>query len=213
MDKTFFGLFHLFVKCSGVYSDEELLQLLGIPIKTFTGTTDYDGILGENIVYISENKDWVHISDECALLLWHISQVKLGLEKLATKHDVFYCAIHDYCSTFPDPYTFAYYKNGKKLREVVYDPKPEKRIYFGKPLKIEETLTIVGDIVHFSVDRSCNWLRDRLYRLFGRTRILHEPQLINLGIAKSIGIDCNHENCIFRGYEIDTLAVNEEEHW
>lgn len=51
MDKTFFGLFHLFIKCSGVYSDEELLQLLGIPIKRFAGSIDYNGICkGWNLI-------------------------------------------------------------------------------------------------------------------------------------------------------------------
>ena len=113
------GLLHspyfIFVRCSGKYSDADLLHRFGLTKYTRTGK-----ILGSGpYALISDDSTWTMLADDWRYTLWHMESTRPAIAKLARSFDTYACSVGDCDHSFD----FLYHRDGRLVRKyVVEDP-------------------------------------------------------------------------------------------
>ncbi len=159
--------FFIFIRCARTYSDNKLLRMLGL--KGYT--PEEFRSLGQTIVLITEDENWVHIADDWSYTLYYMSKLRDAIDRIAEKHEVYTCSVGDTDSS----YDFTYHCDGKLVRKyVVEDPH-----YRGGEVKEDFGIPIPGEAKAMQLE--CEW-----------TRVMT--------IAASLGIDLWHQRDRVRIY-------------
>ncbi|BDS11326.1 hypothetical protein [Aureispira anguillae] len=172
IDSTLFSPFYIFIKASDL-SDSEVLNLLGI--KKFELLNKYQkhpkNWQKKRTLFITECKNWIHIMDFMDYNLWHNPQLRINLELISKKYDIFYC------STGDDDYSydFTYLKEGILKRKLIV----EYPNYKGPIIKENIGKRLLGE---------------------SEKIVLKDERKEVLSIAKAIGINLNHEESKIRQY-------------
>jgi hypothetical protein len=105
--------YFIFIECGGRYTDEELLDLLGIdgyvanPEPTFH----------ERSLAITDDGRWTHVADDWSYSLWHSKKIRGLVAELGKVHNIFTCSVGDSDQSFD----FAYYHASILRRRYVVD--------------------------------------------------------------------------------------------
>ena len=125
--------YFIFIEGGMVYSDEQVMRLLGIKGFVPSSNLAYPG----RFLHITDDGRWLHVVDDWFYTQWHSRKIRLNIAKLASKHDIFTCSVGDSDHSFD----FEYYKGGLLVRRyVVEDPKYLRGtvvVDFGSPLQGE----------------------------------------------------------------------------
>lgn len=122
--------YFIFIDGGTVYSDGEVIELLGI--KGFTATKRLDEL--DHFLHITDDGRWLHVVDDWLYTQWHSKTIRDRIAKLAAEHDIFTCSVGDSDHSFD----FEYYSGGHLVRRyVVEDPNYDGGSVtedFGRPL-------------------------------------------------------------------------------
>ena len=173
---SFHSPFFIFIKGLNHLSDEQILEFL-----------EFDNCKIRNIeddikqsLFITRDKEWVHIMDNWWYNLWHSDSFRKKIDKLGEKYDLFYCSMGDCDYSFD----VTYYKNGLLRRKYIVDDPDFKGgeliENIGKPLPFEE---------------------ENLKNIGQGSKII--------SIAKSIGIETNHKLEEISCYQYDNVFIED----
>ena len=175
LEFTFRSPFYIFIKCAGLYSDEQLLGMFNLrPVnstyKELASLRDHDT---DNNIYLTQDECWVHLMDNFGYTMWNHNGIFDWIGIAALKHDIFWCDVGDTDRS----YSFTYYQNRATRRCFRYDDYYNNKVIerdFGEPLENEGSISCPG--------------KDELDRM--------------LMIASSIGIDIDHTHKKIRSYQL-----------
>lgn len=142
--------FYIFVKAQGLLDSAKLFSSLGVKVDKSSRTEMLPFAREKRFpppeVFYARLGEWGCVMDSFWYGLWHTKEVWINIERLGEKYEVFCFSVGDSdCS-----YDFAYYKDGKKVRElVIIDPEynnPKVSVDFGDKLDGEKGTDINGSI-------------------------------------------------------------------
>ena len=162
---------YIFIKCDGCYSDQEVLDLLGLA--QYQKQDPGQGLW--HYLWITEDSaGWTHMGEGWSYHLFNTyrSELKQKLLELSDKHDVYHCSMGDADRS----YDFHYMQRGKVIRSYVMNsPGWNDRVLgkdLGDPLPGEAGLNLFED----------------------------EERHIILSIARAQGIQLHHDSASIRFY-------------
>lgn len=107
--------YFVFLRCTGRYSDEDLLDRFGLLSYRPTRSVRRHG----PYAILADDGEWTMIADDWYYTLWHLKTTRPALEVLAESCDVFACSVGDCDHSFD----FVYYRDSHLVRRyVVADP-------------------------------------------------------------------------------------------
>lgn len=122
--------YFIFLKCSGKFSDAELLQQFGLSAHSRTNAFPSDC----SYVLLADDGEWTLIADDWWYTLWHLPSTRTRIAAIGQTCDVFACSFGDCDRSFD----FAYYHDSRLIRRyVVEDPHFQGGVVvenFGDPL-------------------------------------------------------------------------------
>ncbi len=113
IDGTIHSPYFIFIRCTGKYSDRELLSKF--ELNAFHRAKYIS--LFDRCIYITEDINWIHIADDDYYTLWHMSSIRDSIKQIANDHDVFLCWVGD----IDRSYGFTYYSQGNLVRQYVVE--------------------------------------------------------------------------------------------
>src|SRR4051794_10042254 len=91
MNHKLYAPYYIFLRCTGRYTDAELLHRFGLSAYQPTDTHPRFG----PYVVLGNDGEWTFVADDLLYTLWHMPSTRPALAALAESCDVFACSVGD----------------------------------------------------------------------------------------------------------------------
>lgn len=148
LNQSYFSPYFIFIQGGYKYSDEEILQQLGLQAYTLVEDENEKNnpVSAKCYLFLTEDDNWTYLMDDWSYSLWHESGLVEQLIRLSSEFDVFTFYVGD----SDDSFGFAYYRKGAVLRKyIVEDPYyrgGETVLDVGPPFPIEKEALLKEDL-------------------------------------------------------------------